>query len=308
VGQLVEVVAVSVGEVVPGGPLLGANIDGPTAGRKVAAQAFEIGGWVLGSTAMPDEVEAVLDGKVVARAPVRRPRVDIAEAFPGVGGAGSAGFDLVVDASRAPAETDALVQARFGATAWPIGSLRLRRCWRGGWLAGEQPLVSVVVACEDRGHRLDATVRSVAEQRYGPIELLVVHLQPLTDSTLASSEGLGIRRLTPRGFGAAALRNEGICHSNGQLLLFVEAGHALEPEAIARAVDALARRPEAVALVDGAEGGDVAGAAYRRAAFEELRGFEDAAALRADGHLAQRAAIAYDVLFEPGALVAGRRG
>jgi hypothetical protein len=306
VGQLVEVLAVGVEEIASDGPLLGASIDGPRAGRAVAAHAVEIGGWALGGRVKVGEVEGVLGGAVVSRAPVFHSRPDIAAAFPKAAGAASAGFELLVDASKGPAETDLEVRARVGSTALPIGGLRLRRYWRGGPALGESPLVSAIVVWEDEGQDLERTLRSIVEQRPGSvIESLVVHPVELGDVTEAWRER-GVRSLASPEPGAAELRNAGIQRSNGHLLVFLEAGTVFGDGALARCLESLERRPEAAGLVDAAVEGRVAAAIYRRAAFEELGGFDEGPGRPTDGRLARRAAE-YGALFEPGILV-GRDG
>jgi hypothetical protein len=284
VGQLVEVLSVAMEELPAEGPLLGANVDSPNAERRVAAAAVEIDGWALGRGGAPDLVEVAIGGRVLARAPARRPRADISEAFPQAAGAARAGFELVLDASAAPPRALAEVRARFGPDTAPIASLGLRRCWRGEPAPGESPLVSVLLACED-ADRLRATLASVDTQRYWPTELLVLRPEEAAEA-------------------AFTLRNDGIRRSNGDLLLFVEAGSLLAADALRWSVEMLGRHSEAAGLVDSRPGGGVAAAVYRRAAFEELGGFV-ADERSCDAELARRAAAAYDVLFEPGALVAG---
>jgi hypothetical protein len=302
VGQLVEVLAVAVEEIASDGPLLGASIDGPQAGRAVAAHAVEIGGWALGARGRVSEVEAALDGAVVARAPVSHPRPDIAAAFPKAAGAASAGFELLVDIGKGAAEVELEVRAQVGSTAVPIGGMRLRRRWRGGPEAGESPLVSAIVIWEDDGQDLERTLRSVVEQRPGStIESLVVHPAGLGDAAGAWRER-GVRSLGSQEPGAAALRNTGIQRSNGHLLLFLEAGTVLADGALGRCLESLERRPEAAGVVDAPVEGTVAAAIYRRAAFEELGGFDGRPGRSTDRRLARRAAE-YRALFEPGILV-----
>ena len=302
-GQLVEVLAVVI-EDAADGPLLGASIDGPRTARRVSARAVEVDGWVLGRHAKPEEVEVVVGGAAIARAPVRRPRPDIAAAFPDREDAASAGFELMLDASRIPAEAEVEVRARLGKVGVPIGSLRLRRCWRDA-ATGEPPVVAVVVTCEGgEPGLLDRTIRSLDGQRCGPTEVLIVHSTSVTGLDSEALRDRGIRCLSSREEGAAALRHEGLRRSEGQLVAFVEAGRALAPGALARAVEILGRRPEAPALLDGIMADDLAAAVYRRSAFEELGGFRGSSGHSCDGELAQRAAK-LDALFEPGILVAG---
>lgn len=301
-GQLVEVLAVEVEEIALNGALLGANVDEPTAGRRAAAGSLEIGGWALGREQAPERIEVVLGEAVLAGAPVRQPRPDIAEGFPAVEDAGRAGFEVVVDLSDAPVESELELRARFGAETVTIGRLRLRRRWRGDLDLERPPLISLVISCEEADERLEHSLQSIGRQGYGSTELLVVHPPSLPPAALAAWHEHGVRGVSAERPSSAALRNEGIRHSNGGLLLFLEAGRALAAEALQAGFESLARFPEASALIDWSEGYAVAGAMYRRSAFEELRGFDHRSPYGCDLELARRAA-AYDALIQPGALV-----
>jgi hypothetical protein len=206
-----------------------------------------------------------------------------------------------------PAETAVEVRARRGHLTAPIGSLRLRRCWRGEPPAGRQPLVSVVIASPDGPERSEATTRSVGEQPYLPTEVLVALPPGAGESAPPSWEDQGIRAVAAPGDGADAIRNEAIRRSNGDLIAFVRAGAEMAPGGLARAVERLLGSREAAGLVDGLPGGRVAAAIYRRAAFEELGGFGQPGRA-CDEELARRAAAGYDVIFEPGTLIAGDGG
>ena len=146
--------------------------------------------------------------------------------------------------------------ARFDELRVPIGALRLRRCWRDGSPADGPPLVSIVIVAGAAGAEgIETTQESLAAQEGAPL------LEPVIADGAASDEAAG--------------RNEAIRRSNGEQLLFVEAGRRLMPAAVRQGLAALERHPEAAALIDAMEGGEVAAALYRRSAFEELEGFAD---------------------------------
>jgi hypothetical protein len=279
-GQLVEVVAVEVEEV-PSELLLGASVDTPTAGRRLSAHAVEIGGWALGREDAVTAVEIAHGDEILARTAVGQPRTDIGAAYPGAEGAGSAGFEVEVEASRLPPRAELAVRVGIGAATVPVARLHLRRYWRGQW-EERPPLVSIVVTRDAGAGELEATMRGLEGQRY-----------PLTELVVADAAA-----------DPAVARNEAIRRSEGGLLLFLPAGLELGAGAIANAVGRLAAAAEACALIDGEPGGEVAAALYRRSAFEELTGFEAAAGAGCDGELAARAGT-YDALFEAGALRGG---
>jgi hypothetical protein len=260
-GRLVEVIAVEADEIVEKGPLRGASIDAPTAGRKMAAAAIEIGGWALGPEGPPEAIEATHGDEVLARG-VQQERDDLEGAFPEVAEASMAGFAIDVDGSRLPAESELVVRARVGEKAIPLAHLQLRRYWRGA-LATATPVVSILVVCErDDEAGLERSLKSIARQRHPFTEVIV-----LRDPSLGKTE----------------LRGDGIRRSDGDLLLFLEAGSALAPDALSLGLEMLARAPEAGALLDG-DDEEVAAALYRRSALEES---------------------ACDPLFAPGSLLSG---
>lgn len=245
-GRLVEVLAVEVEEVGEGGPLLGASVDIPTAGRRMAAAAIEIGGWALTAEGPPEAIEVVHRDEVMGRG-IRQERSDLQEAFPEVARATEAGFALDVDGSRLPAQAELVVQARVAGEAVRLARLQLRRYWRGA-LAEGIPVVSCLVICEHEDEaRLERSLESVARQRHPFTEVLV-----LRDPALDATE----------------LRNDGIRRSGGDALLVFNAGTTLSPDALTLGLEMLARAAEAGALLDGDES-EVAAALYRRSAFEE---------------------------------------
>jgi hypothetical protein len=280
-GQLVEVLAVEAEEV-PSELLLGASVDTPAAGRRLSAHAVEIGGWALGREETVEAIEVVHGERVLARAGVGQPRADIGAAFPGVAGAESTGFEVEIDSGGLPVESELAVRVGIGSATVPVARLRLRRYWRGRW-EEEPPLVTIVLTGDAAEEDRAATMASLAAERY-----------PLTELVVADPGA---------GESPAAARNEAIRRSEGELVLFLPAGAELAAGALANGVGRLAAAAAAAALIDGEAGGEVAAALYRRAAFEELEGFDGSAA-DCDRELAGPAGD-LDALFEPGSL---RRG
>jgi hypothetical protein len=277
-GQLVEVLAVEAEEV-PSELLLGASVDTPAAGRRLSAHAVEIGGWALGREEAVAAIEVVHGGRVLARSTLDQPRGDIGAAFPEADGAGDAGFEVEVDTGGLPVESELAVRVCVGSARVPVARLRLRRYWRGQW-EEEPPLVTIVITGEAAEEDREATMESLGGERYPLTELVA------TDPAAAESP--------------AAARNEAIRRSEGELILFLPAGAALAAGALANGTGRLAAAAEACALIDGEAGGEVSAALYRRAAFEELEGF-DGTATECDRELAGRARD-LDALFEPGSL------
>jgi len=260
-GRLVEVLAVEAEELGEEGTLLGASVDTPTVGRRMAAAAVEIGGWALGPEGPPEAIEAVYEDEVLGRG-IRQQRGDLEGAFPAVAEAAGAGFAIDLDGSRLPAQAELLVRARVGGEAVPLARLRLRRYWRGA-LETATPLVSILIACDRSDEAgLEHSRESLDRQRHPFTEVIV-----LRDPSLSPAE----------------LRREGVRRSAGEVLLILDAGVAVAPDALTLGLEMLSRMPEAGALLDGKDD-QVAAALYRRSAFEE----DD-----------------FDPLFAPGALAAG---
>jgi hypothetical protein len=273
VGQLVEVLAVDVDEAGVEPVLLGANVDSPVVGRRMAAGALEISGWALADSGPPEAVEVALDGRALGQG-IWHEREDVAAAFPDVAGAAEAGFEVALDVARAPEQAELEVAVEVEGTRLAIARLRLRRYWREELSPAEPPLVSIAILDETSDDEaLERTLASIGRQRHPVTEVLV--LRPAIAAPISRPiwEANGIREVLG-GLNGPALRNEGIRQSNGPLILFLAAGSRLAPDALPLAIEMLTRKPAASGIVDGDRGG-VAAAVYRRSAFEDLDGFEE---------------------------------
>jgi Glycosyl transferase family 2 len=272
VGQLVEVLAVDVDEVGEESALLGANIDSPVLGRRMAASGFELSGWALAGSGRPDAVEVALDGEARGRG-IWHPREDLAAAFPDVPGATEAGFEVAVDVAGGPERSDLEVAVEVEGTRMAIARLRLRRYWRGELDSEQPPLVSLAIL--DQGgeeEALERTLASIRQQRHPATEVLVLRPAFAESVPGLGREQNGVREIVADRDGPA-LRNEGIRQSSGELIVFLAAGSVLAPDALPLSIEMLTRKPAAVGVVDG-DRDTVAAAVYRRSAFEELNGFQ----------------------------------
>jgi hypothetical protein len=92
--ERIRVIDVAVAE--PGGGLLKAFLDLPSAGEELDSNALTIVGWAVGEGKAVESVEILAEGQVVAKAPLEFERPGVAEGFAGVPGADRAGFRLVV--------------------------------------------------------------------------------------------------------------------------------------------------------------------------------------------------------------------
>ncbi|WP_166850203.1 glycosyltransferase family A protein [Isoptericola sp. BMS4] len=114
--------------------------------------------------------------------------------------------------------------------------------------ASPAPLVSVVVATDRGGPHLAEALASVRDQTYPRIECVLVDdgsadpaaLRAITDAF----DGVVVHRQSNAGVSVA--RNEGVRHTSGELLVFLDDDDRWHPERVARQVAALAARPDAV--------------------------------------------------------------
>ncbi len=194
------------------------------------------------------------------------------------------------------------------------------------------PTVGVVVATNRHGPYLAEALASVAAQTYPAIDLVVVDdgsPDPDAVRRTAAHAGARLLRLDPSGVSAA--RNAGVDVVAGELLVFLDDDDRWHPERIARQVESLATRPEAVVSYCGMRTIDTGGRELapadqrqvvdehevlrrrtgimapnlmiRRAVFDVLGRFDPAIRYGEDLDLVMRAALAGPFVFVPGALV-----
>jgi glycosyltransferase involved in cell wall biosynthesis len=112
---------------------------------------------------------------------------------------------------------------------------------------GVARLVSVVTPTYNRGPLLSRAVRSVLDQDYQDLELLVVD-DGSTDDTPLVMAGFTDPRLRYTRFeanrGSGAARGEGVAQARGELVAFLDSDDCWKPGKLATMVAALARHPE----------------------------------------------------------------
>ncbi|BCJ67365.1 glycosyltransferase family 2 protein [Polymorphospora rubra] len=110
------------------------------------------------------------------------------------------------------------------------------------------PLVSVVIPCYNRARTVALCVESVRRQTHPAIEIIVVDDASTDDSAMiAASAGATVMRL-PANSGPGAARNLGAAHAQGEILFFLDADVALEPDSVAAAVAELRSSPRLGAI------------------------------------------------------------
>jgi len=112
-------------------------------------------------------------------------------------------------------------------------------------------LVSVIIPCYNQSRFLNRAIKSVIEQSYGSIEIIVVDdgsTEDIKNITDNYSQVIFIRQDNQ---GLPAARNTGIRNSNGNYLLFLDADDWLYPDAIDENLKIAQNFPDAV-MVSGA--------------------------------------------------------
>lgn len=109
------------------------------------------------------------------------------------------------------------------------------------------PKVTVIIPCYNQGHFLGEAVRSVREQTFSDIEIIVVN-DGSTDSgttrILKDFRYPNVRLIHTDNQGLAAARNNGIAEARGRYILPLDADDIIESSYIEKAVDLLDKNKE----------------------------------------------------------------
>ncbi|MDH2427106.1 glycosyltransferase family A protein [Sphaerisporangium sp. TRM90804] len=115
-------------------------------------------------------------------------------------------------------------------------------------MSREHPLVSIVIPSYNRSDVLRLCLEAVKEQTYPHVEVIVVDDCGTEDAArVAASMGATVVRTESNG-GPTPARNLGAAHAAGDILLFVDADIALDPDAVENAVRILRAEPSIGAL------------------------------------------------------------
>lgn len=110
------------------------------------------------------------------------------------------------------------------------------------------PLVSVIVPNYNYAESLDLCLRSILDQTYPNIEILVVD-DCSTDQSVEVAETLGVRVVsTGVNGGCGQARNIGAANTRGELLCYVDSDLVMAPDAVASAVRLLDAEPDVGAV------------------------------------------------------------
>ena len=106
------------------------------------------------------------------------------------------------------------------------------------------PLVSVILPVLNGERFLRQALESVFQQKYDPLEVIVVDA-PSTDRSAAIAQSFpGVRVIPQRGDGVAAARNTGIEASSGSLIAFHASDDIWTPDKLRVQVGYMQEHPE----------------------------------------------------------------
>lgn len=103
-------------------------------------------------------------------------------------------------------------------------------------LSAKQPLVSVIIPTFNSERFLEECLSSLKRQTYERLEIVIVD-DGSTDSTIGIAERHGCKIIKNPKVGRAAAKNEGVRHSFGEYLVFVDSDMELTPNVLSECVD-----------------------------------------------------------------------
>jgi glycosyltransferase involved in cell wall biosynthesis len=205
------------------------RIDLPTVGATVYGESLDLEGWALGDKSPARAVEAVVDGTLIERAPLRVVRPDVAAAYPEFPEAGQSGFFLTLETPRTAA-FDLHVRTVFAdESRHALGLIQGRR--RSRELPADGPLVSVVIPCHNQARFVGDAIGSVLAQTYRNFEVVVVD-DGSVDEPAKIVERFGVRCVRQERRGPSAARNTGFRLTTGDYVVFLDGDNMLQPHAL----------------------------------------------------------------------------
>lgn len=125
---------------------------------------------------------------------------------------------------------------------------------QGQWMSEEREpgLVSIIIPTYNRAQLLSATLASVAEQDYRPLEVIISDDGSSDNSAdvvaawreSVAGSGIDVRYLHFPNAGAPTARNRGMAEAQGEFIQFLDSDCLLAPEKISSQVQTLSDHPE----------------------------------------------------------------
>jgi hypothetical protein len=228
--------------------LEGARIDMPVEGLVSEDRALEIWGWALGRRIQPQHVAFMTDRGVPFQVRVDQPRPDIAARYPSVKAASTSGFRGVADLNGRGVRGRLLVAAMWpDGVQTPLGAVHVERFWPRDPDPEIAALVSIVVVGSEE-ELIERSLESALAQSYAPCELVVVG--PANRASERAAARFDSRFVPLEGSGVADACATAVRRTNGDLLVFLQAGRLLRHDGLFRAVAQLTIAPWAAAVLD----------------------------------------------------------
>ncbi len=228
--------------------LAGARIDMPVEGLVSEDRALEVWGWALGRRIQLRHVAFMTDGGVPIRVRVDQSRADVAARYPGVTAANTSGFRGLGDLDGGGARGRLVVVALWpDGVETPLGAIHVERFWPCDPDPAIAALVSIVVVGAEQ-QLIERSLESAQAQSYAPCELIVVG--PASRTTERAAARFDSRFVSLEGFGVPGAYATAIRRTNGDLLVFLQAGRLLRQDGLLRAVAQLTIAPWAAAVLD----------------------------------------------------------
>jgi glycosyltransferase involved in cell wall biosynthesis len=117
-------------------------------------------------------------------------------------------------------------------------------------VAGNSPLVTVVIPCYNQAHFLGEAIESVLSQSYRNFEIIVVDDGSTDNTSEVASHYEEVRLVRQENRGLAGARNSGLAEAEGEYLVFLDADDRLLPRALEAGLECFDAHPEC-ALVAG---------------------------------------------------------
>ena len=105
-----------------------------------------------------------------------------------------------------------------------------------------------MIPCYNQARYLPDALRSVLEQRYTPIEIIVVD-DGSTDDSAEVAVGAGVTPIRQPNAGLGVARNVGLAAANGEFVVFLDADDELLPDAVVSGVATLTASPKVSCVV-----------------------------------------------------------
>lgn len=109
------------------------------------------------------------------------------------------------------------------------------------------PLVSAIIPCFNHGRFIDETIRTIQNQTFRTIEIIVVDdgsTEAETRHVLEKIKEMGVLVIRQTNSKTAAARNTGFMHSRGDYLLTIDADDLVAPSFVEKALSVMERYPK----------------------------------------------------------------